>query len=795
MGRRYWAASLWAIASVCVAGKVSAAEPSEQPEAAPADEIIVTAQRRAESIRDVPMSIQAFSGNQLKSAGVSDASGLALVTSGLNYSLSASNTPIYTLRGIGFNTPSFVVTSPVGAYFDEVAYPYSVMSSGPIYDIQRVEVLKGPQGTLYGRNTTGGLINFIPVKPGNNFSAGAAVEIGNYETYNFEGHISAPLAEGVGVRLAGRWENSDKGWQVSRSRPGDRLGEKDRLGLRGILSVRDQGPISAELTVSYWRDKSDTVASQASGLIPTQPAFLPANTSAQIHNDWKVGQAEWNPVGPLGQPYRNDSRFLAFALRSTWAIDDSLQAISLTSYNDLKRSVVLDKDGTTFSFWSENDSGRIKSFSQELRLVKDLGGGQITVGGYYARDKLQNRFIFGLGETSLASLLRVLAAAADPANTQYTATDKANGFQFGQTRSEQINRTASAFANAEWKLSDRIKLTGGIRYSSDQLKMNVCSADYEGNTRPVWNTALPLIVALAGKGPAPNNVAPNGCLTFNNAFTAYADFVRPTLNQDNLSGRIAIDYQPNRDTLLYASASRGFKSGSPGFLASVVEEAELPARQEKVTAFEMGTKLRLLQGRLDLSASAYYYLYDNKQLFTSIPDPVFNTIRLLRNIPRSRVYGSEVELVVKPVEAIRLNASVSYTNSRITNFIGFNSSGNPADFKGSPFNYTPKWQVQGGAEVRQPLNEKLGMQLTVNTNYQSSSNSSLDQEDVFRIKSYGLINASMGLYTLDNRWDISVWARNLTNSNYWTGTDRYVETVIRLPGAPRTFGVSLRYEH
>ena len=156
-------------------------------------EIIVTAQKRSERIDRVPLSIQAFSGETLREAGITDTSGLIQLTPGLSYAKSSANTPIYTLRGIGFNTPNLSSTSPVGVYYDEVAYAYPFMANGPLYDIERVEVLKGPQGTLYGRNTTGGLINFIPARPSDRAEGSFTVEVGNYATLNSEGHFNAPI--------------------------------------------------------------------------------------------------------------------------------------------------------------------------------------------------------------------------------------------------------------------------------------------------------------------------------------------------------------------------------------------------------------------------------------------------------------------------------------------------------------------------------------------------------------------------------------------------------------------------
>ncbi|HEY9091352.1 TonB-dependent receptor plug domain-containing protein, partial [Parasphingorhabdus sp.] len=194
--------------------------------------IIVTATRRAEAIDDVGLAIQAFSGDQLNNLQVNSTEDLQLVAPSLNVSRGYQGIPIYTLRGIGFNTINLSATSTVGTYQDEVALAYPFMNSGPVYDLERVEVLKGPQGTLYGRNTTGGLVNFVTAKPEfGKLNGSVAIEVGTEKTLNSEGHLNVPLGEDAGVRFAWRTEDSWDGWQHSVSRS-DTLGEVHRYGGR-----------------------------------------------------------------------------------------------------------------------------------------------------------------------------------------------------------------------------------------------------------------------------------------------------------------------------------------------------------------------------------------------------------------------------------------------------------------------------------------------------------------------------------------------------------------------------------
>lgn len=301
-----------------------------------AEDIVVVAQRRSENLSKVPLSVSAFSGDTLASTGIADATQLTRVVPGLTFAKSGSNTPIYTLRGVGFNTRNISSTSPVGIYVNEVAHAYPYMSGGPIFDLAQVEVLKGPQGTLYGRNTTGGLINFITARPAEKFEAGVSLTVGNYKTYNLEGYVSGSLGAGFTARLAGITENSDEGWQRSITR-GDRLGEKRRYAGRLSLDYEAGGPITSQFTASYWRDKSDTQAAQAVALRADVPPLLPPTVGNSILANPGARDADWNAAAPGLPPLKANAEFYSFAERLEFALADKLSLISLTAYSHLTR--------------------------------------------------------------------------------------------------------------------------------------------------------------------------------------------------------------------------------------------------------------------------------------------------------------------------------------------------------------------------------------------------------------------------------------------------------------------------
>lgn len=756
--------------------------------------IIVTAQKRAENLNEVPLSIQAFGGDQLSTAGITDASGLSVVTPGLNVARSSANTPIFTLRGVGFNTPNLSSTSPVGIYVDEVAYAYPYMANGPTFDIERVEVLKGPQGTLYGRNTTGGLVNFITNKPSDEFEGGISVELGNRQTYNFEGFLNLPISDTLGLRVAGRWENSDEGWQNSVTRD-DKLGEKDRLGLRATLLWEPSPAVTVTLSGSYWRDKSDTIAGQAVLLNPDAPPFVDPRLAGAIRDDWTSTTADWDPEDGSKPPFRVDSDFLSLSARVDVELSDTLSLTSLTGFNDVNRSDQNDLDGTAIEVFTLESFGGIESFSQELRLSGEAGPLSFIVGGYYSNDDIIDSQNGYYDRSSILQFLRFLSQnVIDPNNLLHTPEEYSGGFRLFRNISEQQSRSISVFASGDLELSDSLTLSAGLRYTDDRLEFNACSTDFDGNTFPIWNTAVQFVVN-AQTGAVPNfTVGRNECLTFATNFVDLASFEREPLEEDNVAGRISLKYEASDDLLVYGTVSRGFKSGSVPVLPTNVETQLEPARQEQVTTYELGAKATLFGGVGQLNVAGFYYDYKDKQLFAEVLDPVFTTLTRLVNIPESEVFGGELDLTLFPTDSLTLRTGIAYTETEVTRFQGFDRLGQPADFAGSSFPYTPKWQINGSVNYDTPLNEDMELRASINANYQSSTSGSLGREDGFELRAYTVVNANISVHEFNSGVTVGLWANNLFDEYYWTATDVLTDVVFRIPGLARTYGLRVGVE-
>ena len=779
-----------AIASAAIVEPAQAAQPGDSsaneavevtaPDLPEGDVIVVTATKRQENIQEVPIAVTALSGEELARQGITETADLVQAVPGLTYAKSGTNTPIYSLRGVGFNTRNLSASSPVGIYVNEASYAYPYLGGGPIFDIDRVEVLKGPQGTLFGRNTTGGLINFLTSRPGREPEGRVQAGFGNYSSFEVEGVGSTPVSDTFGVRFAFRSEARLRGWQKSVSRPGDRLGEKSLLGVRLSFDWRPAAAISSETTVNFWRKSSDTQAVQPVALRADQPFFLPPGIDSAIFHGPDADNADWDEENGDKPKFEAHDRFIGISERLTIALGDRDSLISLTGFNHLKRDDLNELDGTPFEFNAFRSIGEITSFSQELRLTGDRDRLKYIFGAYYARDRLEDTEIGYVDDATTILALRFLASLI-PQST-YTPEQIGAGFRNFFDQSEQKNRTMSLFGNVQFEVTDALEIAAGARYGRDKLSYAGCSYDFEGNTAPIWNTAIAFLTG------ATDFVGTNECLTYKPGYASRNDpLFKSTLKEDNLSFRTSIKYQlPS--VLIYASVARGFKNGAYPLIPANLDTQLTPARQEQLTAYEIGAKATLLNGRLKLRTDAFYYDYLDKQTYGAIPDPVFITLNRIINIPKSRVYGMEAELEWRVSDHLSLDLAATWLDSKIKKYQGFDLLGQPVDFSGREFTFTPKFQASASASWDMPISQKLGVAVATLVSYQSRSWGDLENSAPYRVRGYALVNADVSLFRLDDTWRWSAWANNLFNTYYWTYSGYERETIYRVAGMPRTFG-------
>lgn len=792
-----------------------------QPQSTFGGEILVTAQKRSQRTQDIGLSIAAFGSDQLEQANVETVQDIATLVPGFTVAKSFRGPPIYTLRGVGFNTPNMSTSSPVGIYLDEIAYPYPILTEGLSFDLERVEVLKGPQGTLYGRNTTGGLVNLIARKPSHENMGEVKLQYGSYQSYGVSGFLNGGVTETLAARLAFNVEQADKGWQQSVSRPGDRLGEVDKVAARLSLAFEPSASARFLLTGNWWRDRSDTQAAQAIAVLPKGYIAFFGHTTVdqwradavqfnvppaifdQAYTPTSATQANWvaenlpwgGTVGgdnwtPAPLDFRKDNEMISVALRAEVDLNDSITLTSLTSYADLSR-----REGTDAAGWEIENAifqarSGLESFSQELRLTGESDNLNWIAGLFYARDKISENDRTWGATISTVSLVRSFGALfAPPTTSQADLEDIIWGFRDWQNTIDETVTSKAIFGQAEFKPAYDLTITAGIRYTDDSTKFAGCSRDQGDNSIAAsWNGFFNFATPFGA------NVPPGGCVTYladlNPAGGNVQGVVRKRLDENNLSGRIAVDYRINPSAMVYVSAARGFKSGAfPNIDANVAPQYD-PAKQEEVLAFEAGFKTNPVPGML-FNGTVFYYDYKDKQLFVNTPDPVYVTLNSIKNIPQSHIFGIEGELAVPVGDQLELRVSGTYLDAKIDEYNGFNDFGVARDFEGASFPFTPKFQFSGTATYRFDLSDNWSGRLSLTARYSDKSRGDLEGDPLFKIDSYALFDANLNIANVGDGYEFEAFVKNIGNKYYWNSVQLNQDSLVRYAGMPRTWGVAV----
>lgn len=750
------------------------------------EEVIVTAQKRVQSVSDVGMSVNAVTGDQLAAQGIDSAADLQRIVPAFYVvppGATVSGAPVYTLRGVGYNARNLSALSAVGVYVDEVPLPYSYMTSGLLLDLERVEVLKGPQGTLYGQNSTGGTINYIAQKPTAEFAAGISASVGRFNERDISGFVSGPLTSKVGARLALRSLTAD-GWQESISRS-DTLGAKEAYAGRLIIDVEASDALNFQLNVNAWKDRSESTGLQITG-------FNPANEDC--FNGTGIGCI----VQGLGSQYNLYDELLAFpqrgsdnraadwdedvdyssnnrmhqaSVRADWEIYPDVTFTSITAYSEFRMHTNRDIDGLPYFNSLFMGRGKIEAFNQEARLSGIFGDKlDWIVGANYSNDEIQENNSNPAGGTTIG---------------------QAFGIDNTLTNAAMDRKGWAVFASSEYALAADLSVTAGIRYTEIEMDFAGCSADPGDGS---------LLMAFAG------TAGPGDCITYLDVSSTVPNQgeVIATSEEDNVSWRLGLNWNTTDDLLLYANVSRGYKSGDIPAITALLESQLQPVKQEEVTAYEIGGKATLFDGRMQLNGAAFYYDYRDKQLQTSV-QTFLGIAEQTVNIPKSTVIGGELELTYRPIDPLTLRAGVGYTDTEIRGSFptftantssvwppapGFNSA--PfEDVGGDPFNAAPTWQGNVDAQYDWRLPNGMGTFVGASASYAGSTLTTIGAADGLRQESYTLIDLRAGLTDSEGRWQVMIYGQNVTDEHYSVGALRGFDVSGLLAGMPATWGIKL----
>jgi outer membrane receptor protein involved in Fe transport len=764
-------------------------------------EVIVTAEKRKESINDVPLSISAITGNDLAAKGIDNVADLQKVVSGFRYTEGNNGTPVYSIRGVGFNETSLGALSNVPVYVDEVPIAFPIMTRGVALDLERVEVLKGPQGTLFGQNATGGAINYIAAKPTNTFESAISVGYARFNDATVDGFVSGPLAEKLSARFAFRAENSDP-WQISET-TGQKLGRKKQLDGRLLIDWQPIDRLKLALNVTGTQDKSDPQALQYSGYyyqFPPGVAYLtPAERNAIQNTPLSTNNraADWGPRTPTNNAHMTQS-----SLRADYDIWDRTVLTYIGSDAHFNRFEYSDPDGLPIENSEGETRGHISSWSHELRLAGDAFAERLhwLAGVNYDKSTVNQLDTIRLSENSNSKAICValFAGVAGPfaCSGPFFSTFLINN---ANNISDQKFTNKAVFGALDFAFTDQLKAHVSARHTKAIDDFSGCSGDIGDNALATAINNFTGVLASVGLANGVSSIASGGCVTgvlVGPVVTAQPPLIKQKLDESNNSWRTGLDWKIDPSKLLYASVSRGYKGGSFPDLSAFAPDQYTPVVQESLLATEVGFKGTFNEQKLQLNGALFYYDYKNKQVRgsrnTGFP---FGVLPALVNVPKSHEYGAELQADWRPAPGWTVGLNATFTKSKIVDFpAGYdNFSLVTHDFGGESIPNTPEVLANADLQYEWGLSQGYTAFVGGNVNYTSATHSGFGEYALEKVDPYALLDLRAGLDSPDRRWQTTLWVHNVTDKYYWINQLRIGDTTVKVTGMPVTFGATFTY--
>ncbi len=821
-----------------------AAPPIQPGPAAPStdtsvQEIVVTAQKRAQNLQDVPLTVTVANAQLLQDANVRDIKDLQVLVPGLTV-VSSQNALVTQarIRGIGTVGSNVGLESSVGIQVDGVYRPRNGVSFGDIGELSQVEVLKGPQGTLFGKNTDAGLINIVTAEPSYKFGGAAEFTAGNYGEIGGSTSVTGPI---IADKLAGSLffaqRSRDGFYDVSRG-GGPRLETTDQdqnfYTLRGQLAADPIEGLHIRFIADYTRRSENCCAGVQ---------YIDGPLTPLLNGLGVPGGGVLAPADPF--------RRLSFANRSTGQnvrdagaslqIDYKIPSLngakltSITAYRDYIFTNGEDSDFTAADLLyrpTNGDSGTgFKQFSQELRLSGVYGPLDYDIGGFYANELLNSRVseLFGRDFPNYLGFLISGGVPAVQALLQPIANFDSNGL--GQKDNyNQNDRTFSFFTQETYHLTQKLELTGGVRFTQDHKDLQASYSNSDGGSSCL--ASLGLFNAVGGGAtPTGKSLAALVDTTcnplFNPAFDGVSNHQDRTENE--VTGTAKIGYHFTGDYFAYASYSRGYKAGGynldriaypfsaaglPGATPTSIAQSLQPALNtefpgEFVDSYETGLKSTLMDRKLNLNAAVFYQSYKGFQL--NAYNGLFYTVV---SVPKVESVGAELDALYRPTRELTLQGGVTYANSRFprSDASALGTPDNPLFaatnlLPGQRLPEAPLFSASASATYEHPVYGDLVGRANVDVKYQSSVNTGTTGDPVSVQGQYTLVNARIGIGPSDHRWSLELYADNLFDKSYSQGifasplqsiggvnspsTTNYSDFL----GEPRTFGGTIRVKY
>ena len=725
------------------------------------EDIVVTAQKRKENLQVTPIAVTAFSATALANKNVENISGIAEFTPNLQFDSTAplsgaSSAAIVFIRGVGKSGYQVTDDPGVGTYVDGVYVSSSLGGVLDVLDVERIEVLRGPQGTLFGRNTIGGAINITTKRPAKEMGGQLEATYGNYDRMEIRGSVDTPLSDTLRTKLTFGYKRAD-GWSkllaaeypppAHNNRGEGTLGNVNRGSGRLAIEYAPSDAFNLYLTADVSRIRESTVPSTALAvpLDGTLTAFynsvdapvidVPGYGTGVLYDDrWIVAPGNKRGTYQTG-PNGTNLNVTGFAGTAEWNVADNMTFKSITAFRKVTGSFNRDADNSPLQVAECFSNFSQKQFSQEGQILGSAFTNRFEyiVGGYYFKESAIDDY-----RCALPPSIGTIVLKSDADNSSY-----------------------AAFGQASFKLTDDLKLTAGIRYTHDKKSL---LPDF------IYDPA-------AGGAFAGVRTVPYGRVT--NTFS-------------NVSPRFSIDYKVSRDILLYGSYSRGYKGG--GFNARTVSPRPdvLAFSPEKLATFEIGTKLEFLDRRVRLNLAAFTTKYEDIQI-TVIEDFAPGT----QNGGTARIKGFEAELTTKPTDRLTLSASLAHLDTHYTELLPLSPLVRP-EFQvqiTNKLSNSPKWSASAGFDYRVPA-AAIDGDVTFRGDW--SYVSTVYNDDINSVwltqSGHHNFNAQIAYENSGGNWDLVVWGKNLTDKQYIFSGDANAAAgfVQGNYSTPRTYGVTFR---
>lgn len=754
------------------------ADPSS-PDVPDAGAITVTARHREEKLQDVPIAISAISGAELTAKRIERVSEFALRVP--NFSALQQNTRVSGLyiRGLGGNASNDGAEGGVGLIVDNVFFTHVGFSWLDFVDLENIQVVRGPQGTLLGKNTTIGAVIVQTAKPRFDPSFTLQATYGNYDAVQLRANATGPIiADKLAYRLTFA-ESKGGGWNTN-AYNGARLLDNNRWSVRGQLLFTPTSNFSSRLIAEHYE------TNEYNNFYPpvadvTQNLNLNGTVNSARTGSWTAKLARFGYTPNLNAPYNanlnNQERLVANTDGLSNEINWNLGGVNLTGVSAWRRLYFRpynDSDYSPLDIYRAGYDVDVNQYSQELRLASDKGSTiDWQVGAYYLHEKLRSnlRTIFGSDASTFFFASGVPSSHLD-------------GLEYDRDGHLTVDSLAG-FGQVTAHLSSTFSITGGVRYTWEKKQVNVVG--YARNTAGLNPAGATLRTTLL------NNLGG----TTGSAAGAY------TLDNEVSRGSVAWLINPAWQiapgVLLYASASHGEKSGAANTSATAAQAALVITRPEKSTDFEAGIKTTLADGKATINLNFYNNtITDYQGSRVDSTNASFGTY--LANVGKVRLRGFELETSWRPVPAFGVNANLAYNDAKYLDYadapapleyqVANGGAAVPLSLTGYQVAGAAKWTVQGGIDLDQPIGGEWNLTGYANTSWKSRI-AYINPRSIYGWQApVAITNVGLGLRTQDNRWQLQAWAKNVTNERYAVsyGAASASAPVIEVYGNPRTFG-------